>query len=364
MDIQDIAKQIKHNCDISDARYWGYYSICGLLMRMRELFQHEHAYMPWDPVSPEMVSRWISNRESLWNELEDREFEDIVIDGRKYNPFDVAGLNDLLGPLGYVYGSGFGTFNKPLFFLGQLKEQREICDYVVYSVGTELCRDLSLDPALLQGRCIYVRLGAVIMILWDRFQTMKSRQCGGLLEEVFSRYGITKDAEPSESLFRSMDRITHAATEFFILHEIGEAFEDDLSEEWLNILAGGCDKYTELYLRGIKDVIADTSKMGPLGHIVKEKDEDLLFLYVSLMDGVRRGLFPDIGHAFQEFRVTKEWRMIEEARQSGAGKASDMRNAVIAYWRETGETTGLQAILRGYTGTKGPGDTTSAAGDA
>ena len=30
---------IKYNCDVSDAQFWGYFSICGLLMRYRDLFR-------------------------------------------------------------------------------------------------------------------------------------------------------------------------------------------------------------------------------------------------------------------------------------------------------------------------------------
>jgi hypothetical protein len=348
MDITDIIRQIKRNCDISDAHHWGFYSICGLLMRMRELFQHEHSLLPWDPVPSEDVSRWISEREALWYDLEGQTLNEIVVEGRRYDPFDVDGLNRLLEPLGYVYGSGFGTFNKPQFFLGRLHEKREIYDYVIHSVGTELCRDISLDPALLQGRCIYIRHDALVEIFWDRFQAMKSRQCGSLLEEVFCRFGIVKETEQSEDLFRSIEQIVHTASDLFVLHEIGEAFEDDYSEEWLGIIGSGCDKYGELYLRGTKDLIADTSVMGPLRTIVREQDENLLFLYVVLLDGIRKSLFPEITDSFREYRDTKQWQVIEEARKQGYKKSSDLRNMVIKNWREKSDTAGLSALLRKY----------------
>jgi len=46
-DIQSLACQIKHNCNISDARYWGMYSLCGLLLRLRELYKVEKGIRPW-----------------------------------------------------------------------------------------------------------------------------------------------------------------------------------------------------------------------------------------------------------------------------------------------------------------------------
>jgi len=352
MDIQEISRQIKQNCDISDAQYWGFHSICGLLMRLRELFQHEHTCRPWDPAPPEDVSRWITAREALWQDLEGQSLKEIVIEGRKYDPFDVDGLNSILGPLGYVYGSGFGTFNKPQFFLGRLHERREVYDYVIHSVGEELCRDLSLHPALLQGRCIYIRHDALVMLIWDRFQAIKSRQCGSVLEEVFRRYGIGREAEPSEGLFLSLEKIIQAASDLFILHEIGEAFEDDLADEWLDIIGRGCDKYSELYLRGTKDLIADTSDMGPLRTIFREENENLLLLYVALLDGIRKDLFPEMMDAFREFRETQEWSLIEDARKAGYRKAVDLRNTVISYWRDKADIAGLPAILRDYIGAK------------
>jgi len=352
MNIQDITRQIKRNCDISDAQNWGYYSICGLLMRMRELYQHEHALMPWSPVSSNNVSDWISERENLWHELEDKSLEEIVIEGKNYNPFDSADLNKLLEPFGYVYGGGFGTFNKPQFFLGRLQEKREIYDYMVHSVGTELCRDLSLDPALLQGRCIYVRQDAIVTIFWDRFQTMTSGRCESLIEEVFRRYGVTKNAVLSEEFILGIDRITHAAADLFVHHEIGEAFEDELSEEWFGIITSVCDKFCELYLRGMKDIMADTSGMGSLRRIVQEEDENLLFLYVAMLDGIRKDLFPDIRKAFGEYRHTKKWQVIEEARQCGYKRAAEMKYAVIAYWREGGTPGGLQVLIRDRVGNR------------
>ena len=35
-DIDTFIKQVKLNCNVSDAKFWGYYSICGVLMRYRE----------------------------------------------------------------------------------------------------------------------------------------------------------------------------------------------------------------------------------------------------------------------------------------------------------------------------------------
>jgi hypothetical protein len=41
LDIETLASQVKFNCNISDAKYWGYYSPCGLLLRLRDLYTTE-----------------------------------------------------------------------------------------------------------------------------------------------------------------------------------------------------------------------------------------------------------------------------------------------------------------------------------
>ncbi|MDP2211792.1 MAG: hypothetical protein Q8J63_08655 [Candidatus Aquicultor sp.] len=33
-----LVEGVTYNCDVSDSRYWGYYSICGLLMGLRTMY--------------------------------------------------------------------------------------------------------------------------------------------------------------------------------------------------------------------------------------------------------------------------------------------------------------------------------------
>ena len=43
-----LLKTIKHNCDISDARDNGIYSICTLVLKLRNLYKWEHGLEPWE----------------------------------------------------------------------------------------------------------------------------------------------------------------------------------------------------------------------------------------------------------------------------------------------------------------------------
>jgi hypothetical protein len=336
MDLEGLIGQVKLNCTISDAKFWGYYSVCGLLMRMRELYLNEHSLMPWDNAPADEVSRWVSGRETQWGVLEDEGLHEIAVGGRLYDPFDADALNLLLRDSKLVYGSGYAMFNKPTFFIADLIESRELLDYHVCFTGHELCRDLSAYAAMLQGRCIHVRYDVIKAIIFDRFQAMRARRYGGVTEEMFRHYGIRKNDALSHDLIGRFGDMAAAIAELFVRHEVGEAYEDEGSDEWTGILLSCNDKHSELYLRGIKDLIADTSVMGPLRAIKAAGDEPLLYVYVALLDGLRKELFPMIGNAFQRFVETGEWGSIEEARERGYERAKKWRESVLRLWNDGG----------------------------
>ncbi len=336
MDLEGLIRQVKLNCTISDAKFWGYYSICGLLMRMRELYLNEHSLLPWDNVPAGEVSGWISGREAEWREFEEADLHDIEIGGRVHGPFDIEAINSALRGSNLVYGSGYATFNKPTFFIAELVEKKELLDYRVYFTGRELCRDLSAYAAMLQGRCIYIRYDIIRDIIFDKFQMLKSRRYGGVTEEMFAHFGIRKTDVPSEELAGRFGDLAKEASEIFVHHEVGEAFEDEASEEWAIMLSLCDDKHSELYLRGIKDLLADTSGMGPLRSIAGARKSHLLYVYMSFLDGLRKEMFPEIGTAFQRFAETGEWSPVEEARAEGYKKATRWRESVLRQWKDDG----------------------------
>ncbi len=339
---------MKLNCIISDAKFWGYYSVCGLLMRMRELYLNEHSLMPWDTAPADEVSRWMSGREKQWGDLENDALHQIEVEQRLYDPFDVDSLNLFLKDSRFVYGSGYATFNKPTFFVAELVARRELLDYEIYFTGRELCRDLSAYAAMLQGRCIYVRYDVIKAVIFDRFQTVKSRRYGSVAEGMFLHYGISRTQELSEGLVRRFEEMACAVSELFVRHEVGEAFEDEGSQEWSMIIASCNDRHCELYLRGIKDLIADTSVMGPLRTITEARLIPLLYAYMGFLDGLRRSIFPLIGNAFQRFVETGEWQLIEEARVQGYETAKGWRQSVLRLWKDEGMDGVKKYVVRTF----------------
>ena len=345
-DIDAFIQQVKLNCNISDAKFWGYYSICGLLMRYRELYRSEHSLMPWDSIDNGEVCQWIQEREKLWLDLEDADLQNIIIDNRSYDPFDITALNSVLRAEGLLYSGGYGTFNKPTFFIAKLDDTRDLFDYRVHYTGTELCRDLAASPAMLQGSCIYVRPEVLSIFIWDRFQELKANRSNWLTDTMFSEYLIQSTDMQGPELYRKIIDMVSDASEVFVLHEVGEAYEDEYSDDWHEILSEGCDKATELFLRGIKDVRADTSVMGPLRMIADRRDRAGISFFAAFLDGIRKEIFPEIRDAFQRVAKSGDWSGLEDARKTGYHRAERLQAETVALWKKKRDMTAIARYIR------------------
>ena len=218
MDERDnITTQILHNCYISDSRYAGNYSICGLAMRLRDLYKWEKGFEPWIEKDFPDILDWIGAREENWNNLEGQDFKAVIIRGRAYHPFDLKGINSELRPLGLFYGGGYGASLKPTFVLAHLEEEREIYGYPVYILGRELARDLFTTPALSQDGSIIVRREAAKMYIWDQIFYLK-KSGRPALYFALENYGVNPDN--LKEVQQALPRIAAAETEVYIYHEL------------------------------------------------------------------------------------------------------------------------------------------------
>jgi len=344
MDIERLKEQIKFNCNVSDAKFWGYYSICGLLMRLRELYRSEKNLAPWEITPKQGISEWIAATEAQWKNLEHAAFCSIEVGAASYDPFDVDGLNAVLSREGLIYGGGYGRFNKPTFFLAALERKRELYDYSVYYSGKEFCRDLSTSVAMLQGRCIFMRLDALKILLWDKFMELGGKRYGGLLKEAFSSCGIEGHETPEE-LSDRIEALSSEVSELFVRHEAGEAFEDEYLDEWLQVLSQNADRASEFYMRGVKDLLADTSEKGPLEYIIEDRKRYLLNFHMAFLDGIRKELFPEIRDAFQRFTENGEWALLEDARRAGYKRAQELRASILGLWKR-GEVGQVVSVIK------------------
>ncbi len=342
-----LKENIKFNCDVSDALYWGYFSICGLLLRYRDLYRSEKGLKAWADISRTDIADWIEAKEAKWPALENQKFRDLPIDGRTYGPFDVEAINQVLAPKGLGYGAGYSMYMKPSFFLAELRSSRQLDGLSVMTSGNELVRDLLTSPAMLQGNSIFLRLEPLMMLLHFKFGELNTKS-DPLLEEAFSRYGFARRQLVDETLEKKLEVMAEAYAEIIIAHEIGEHREG--VPEWKEILTAAGDRKNEHYLRAVKDLLADTSEAGPLHRIIETQDRPVLGLWVALMDGFPRVMFPEIREAARHFRTSGDWNAIEQVRKAGYERFRVERERVRELFRECGKdrfAESLRKTMRG-----------------
>jgi hypothetical protein len=321
-----LENDIKFNCDVSDAQYWGYFSVCGLLMRYRDLYRSEKGLKPWAEIDRGEILSWIAHKESRWPDLEGKNLRDLTIGGKQYHPFDVAAINRALYDQHLIYGAGHGMYMKPTFFLAELRTIHEVSGLTVHISGTELVRDLFSAAGMLQGNDIFLRLEPLMMLLLYKFSERNERHISAL-EDAFAQYGFKHRQIIDETFERRIENMAERYAVILLCHEIAESRED--IPGWKDLLSGAGDRKAEHYLRALKDLIADTSDHGPYKKIIDTRDRGALSLTIALMEGYRRVLYPEIQRAYVEFSRQGDWSSIERTRRAGYERFRAQRDAVM-----------------------------------
>jgi len=332
LNINQIAAQVLHNCEISDAQHAGMYSICGLALRLRDLYKWEHGLPPWEERESAEVLEWIEAKENKWDTYADADFEDLSINGKNFDPFDTVGINSVLEPNHFLYGAGYARSLKPTFFLAAIEEKSTIDGIPIYILSRELARDLLTIPALSQDNCVLLRQESAGLFLWDSiFYIRKSARPA--LNFALDTCGI-KDRQP-EALRRSLADLLAVQKANYIYHEVGElkdtVFDRDL---WREIIAAFPFSPAEYLARAVKDLLADTNDHGTLHHIVSEGNTASLAFYAAFLDGLAKEFFPELPTAFREFMQTNDWSIIAQAVSRGHKTAAEQAGLIMDLYRQ------------------------------
>jgi len=340
LDIDEITHQVLHNCEVSDAHHAGMFSICGLALRLLDLYKWEKGLPPWEERESAEVLEWIEAKENNWDAHADTEFWDISINDRKFDPFDTTGINSVLEPLNFFYGAGYARSLKPTFFLAAIEETSILEGTSVYVLGRELARDLLTIPALSQDDSVLLRKESARLFLWDSIFYIK-KSARPALDFALARCGI-KDRQP-KALRRSLDDILAILETTYIYHEIGE-LKDTVFDRvlWREIIAAFPFSPAEYLARAVKDLLADTSAFGTLHHIVRERKTAALGFYVAFLDGLLKEFFQELPAAFEDFIKTNDWSTIEQAHACGYQTASRHAGLIMDLYREGVEKNDLK----------------------
>ena len=327
-----IAKQVQANCNISDATHAGVFSICGLALRMRDLYKWEKRLPPWQEQAQEDILDWIGRREETWDDVRDRSYRPIELLGNDYDAFDTAGINQGLASAGLYYGAGYAYSLKPTFYLARIDKEQNVAGQRVIWLGEELARDLLTLPAMSRDGIIVLRTEAARMYLWDQIQYLKKSGKPYLAYALAQIGGTDQD---QASLRRVLPDLFAAQAETYIRHEVGEARDDVFDREtWRQIIADYPHTPVELLVRAVKDMLADTAETGTLPYLIAKGRVVSLALYAAFLDGLGRELFPEFRAAFSRYMETGDMATVAQTVTAGHQNARRMVADIVALYRE------------------------------
>lgn len=332
IDLYGIRDQVLQNCDISDAKHAGLFSVCGLALRLRDLFKWENKLEPWVEKDAAEVLEWIGKKESLWETLNQQDYRRLLIQGRSYDPFDTREINRVLSPHGVFYGAGYGRSLKPTFLLSRVKSKKTIHGTQVVVLAEELARDLFTVPAFVQDDCIGVRTQTAKNFLWDRICYV-NKSGKRALTVALKTYGL--DLNRLDEVKPHLETIAADESEIYARHEVGE-IQDTVfqSEIWREIIAAYPHSPVELLARGIRDLLADTHAHGTLSYIIRHRRTSSLAFYVAFMEGLPRKLFGGLVEAFDGFLLSEDWAVVESAAAAGRGAAQSYADTMTRIFKQ------------------------------
>lgn len=312
-----LIRQVQANCELAISLQAGSFSLCGLLLRLRLLYKWEQGLPPWREPESDAVLAWIAHQESAWEAREGEPWRDLPMNGLDLDPFDVEGVNAVLTPAGLAYGAGLSRGLAPTFFLGELAEVRREDEITVLVLDRELARDLDGTPALCQGSLVYARRQALAYYLWDRLAD-PSQQGKRFLEVALSSRGVSLPAllQDPEARQDSWEELVSGELEAVIRHELGEARESSLRVALPAILERFSQTPLELWIRALKDALADVNEWGRLAYLTEGRRFASLALMLAFQPGFYPLLLPELEPAFQDLTVSGDWGVLEAARRS------------------------------------------------
>jgi hypothetical protein len=297
-----LVQAVQTNCHIADARHAADLTLCTYLLQMREFYRWEQ-HLPLGASLPrEAIGNWISQREALWQELEEAELLTLPAPGFQHglDPFDVSTINRQLEPLGLAYGAGLVGQDRPIFFIAESRDRQERDGLQVLHLGREWARCLMAPPAVLtrvdDRPSVLLRRESLARWCWEKFEAFSLRPHeGSAMQAVVQAYGLDRGFE--QALPRWLDE----QTEVILLHEIGERKAGDwLGPAWTAMRLDLASRRADLYARAVRDHLADLETTLPT---LRARDAQAsLHMWFASFDGMREQLFPGLKRAYLAWR--------------------------------------------------------------
>lgn len=309
-----LLSDIQFNCDVSDARDHGIYSMCSMVLKLRGLYKWENGIEPWQEPEPAELLDWIEAKENYWEQLAASPFRDIRLQGNRCAAHDVAAINAAQADSRLFYGAGHGRSMKSIFFLSELLERSEVAGSPVLLLGREHAREMAAPFAMVQDDQVIIRTDPLRFFLYDHIQELRS-SCRSSYRFFLKHYGLLNEHGLDQGrLPPLLGQVVEGELDFFIYHEIGEILETALGRDTLKSLVGRFPgSVIEFVCRAVRDILADTHPQGLLNHVISREKESSLALYLCFLDGLRAELFSEMTPAWNSFLEQHDWPAIQRA---------------------------------------------------
>lgn len=330
MDINKLINDVQLNCHISDARYAGNYTLCVYLLKMREFYRWEKQHAFSDKLSPDDIGQWLTQREDLWQTLENDNYRQLTIDNEKFDAFDSAAINKALEQTGkqadidykLIYSGGYGIKDKPHFFIAELEERTQINNYTIYISGKEFARDLTSPPAMSHNKTIYIRRESFRRMLWERTDEWRWNKPENAMARAIRCYDFDNNLE------HALANMTENELNAAILHEIGEIQAGENLQGWQQMITDITFTQAEIMARAVRDHYADT--LHTLPTLIQNNNQASIHFYFANLTNMRKHIFPSIINAYNDWCENKDISRIEQTVNNTVGHWRDVAQQMLA----------------------------------
>lgn len=324
-----LIEQVQFNCHLSDAQHARDYSLCIYLLKMREFYRWEQGIVFGDRLPKQVLGEWLSDRESLWEEIEGNEFQPLHLGNTFHPPFDSEAINSILQKEGLVYSGGY-CGDKPHFFLAELERVEHAEGANIYISGHELARELSAPPAMSLGNTIFLRRESLRRMIWEKLEEWGWQDPDRAIARAANFYDF------AHHLNDSLDKLADDELKTLLEHELGEiAVGRELGPEWEAMLSALPRSHIQFHLRAIRDHLVDCQRTLP--HLLAEGRDSAIHFYFANFTTMRKAIFPELESAYHDWLSGRGTNTLEETIKTAASHWRENAEQALALYREFGD---------------------------
>ena len=338
--LQPLLTTVQRNCHISDARHAGDYTLCIYLLKMREYYRWEKGYTFRDNLPEGDVGDWLKERELFWQTIEDEPFADLPVDGDRFDPFDNEAINAALNPHGLVYSGGLGNKSTPHFFLGKLEHHEARPDCTVLVSVDEYARDLTAPPAMALGDTIFIRRESLRRMIWERIEEWRWNKLENAMGRAIKSFNFENSPE------HALDEMTDTVLDSVLLHEKGEVLAGKrLGPDWERMLASLPRSKTEIMIRAVRDLLADS--LTTLPALIEADNDAALHFFFANLTGMQKYLFPTLMQGYESWTTCGSREAIEDLVPASQAHWNKLADRMLENYRSSPDefAEGLQALV-------------------